>query len=105
MAQSVKHLPLAQVMISGSWDQVLHWAPCSAGSLLLPLPLPSLVISLSLCKINKIFGGAWVAQSLSVCLRLRSWDQAPTWATCSAGSLILPLPLLLPLLVLSLSVI
>lgn len=39
MAQLVKHLPLAQVMILGSWD----WAPCqtlcSAGSILFPLPL------------------------------------------------------------------
>lgn len=23
----VEHLPLAQVMILGFWDQVLHWAP------------------------------------------------------------------------------
>ena len=30
VAQLVKRLPLAQVMISGSWDQVLSWAPCSA---------------------------------------------------------------------------
>ena len=31
VAQSVKHLPLAQVMILGSWDGVLHpaqWAVC-----------------------------------------------------------------------------
>ena len=34
----VEHLPLAQVMILGSWDQVPHWAPCSVESLLLPLP-------------------------------------------------------------------
>ena len=54
--QLVKRLPSAQVMISGSWDRVPHWAPCSAGSLLLlplllPLPLftpPSSVHSLSL---------------------------------------------------------
>ena len=26
-AQLVKHLPLAQVMISGSWDQPLHQEP------------------------------------------------------------------------------
>ena len=39
MAQSVKHLPLVRVMISGSWDRAPCWAPCSAGSLLLPLPL------------------------------------------------------------------
>ena len=24
----VEHLPLVQVVIPGSWDQVLHWAPC-----------------------------------------------------------------------------
>ena len=42
VAQSVKCLPLAQVMISRSWDQAFHWAPCSAKglSLLLPLLLP-----------------------------------------------------------------
>ena len=39
MAQLVKGLPSAQVMIPESWDQVLHWAPCPGGSLLLPLPL------------------------------------------------------------------
>lgn len=51
VAQLVKNLPLAQVMIPGvlgSWDQAPHWAPCSAGSLHLPLPqlLPLLVLSL-----------------------------------------------------------
>ena len=35
----VEHLPLAQGVIPGSRDQVLHWAPCSVGSLLLPLPM------------------------------------------------------------------
>jgi len=47
VAQPVKRLPLAQVMIPGSWDRVLHWAPCSAGSLLLPLPtaLPACAFS------------------------------------------------------------
>jgi len=51
----VKRLPSAQVRILGSWDQAPHWAPCSAGSLLLPLPFPLLVflLSLSLCQINK----------------------------------------------------
>ena len=55
MAQSVKHLPLAQVVISGSWNQVPHWALCSAGSLLLPLPLSLpliMLLSLSLSLIN-----------------------------------------------------
>ena len=33
-AQLVKHLISAQVMISGSWDQVPHQTPCSVGSLL-----------------------------------------------------------------------
>ena len=32
-------MPSAQVMIPGPWDQALHQAPCSTGSLLLPLPL------------------------------------------------------------------
>ena len=49
MAQPVEHLPSALVVIPGSWGQVPHWAPCSAGSLLLPLPL-----MLSLFQINKI---------------------------------------------------
>ena len=36
VAQSLKHLRSAQVMISGSWDRAPH---------LLPLPLPLLVLS------------------------------------------------------------
>ena len=36
MAQSVKRLPSTQVMILRSWDQALHWAPCSVGSQPLP---------------------------------------------------------------------
>jgi len=38
-----------QVMIVGSWEPH-HWAPCSVGSLLLPLPLTPFMLSL---KINK----------------------------------------------------
>ena len=43
----VKRLPSARVLISGSWNQALHRAPCLAGSLLLPLSLPLLVFPLS----------------------------------------------------------
>ena len=48
VTQSVTHLPLAPVMILGSWDQALHQAPCSMGSLLpLLLPLSLLMLFLS----------------------------------------------------------
>ena len=56
VAQPVKHLPSAQVMIPGSWDPVPRSAPGPAGSLLLPLPLPpicALLLSLSLSLSNK----------------------------------------------------
>ena len=61
MAQSVKHLSLAQVMIPQSWDQAPYQAPCQAPclarSLLLPLllslPLLVLFLALSLSQINK----------------------------------------------------
>ena len=56
VALLVKRLPSAQVMILESWDPVPHWAPCLAGSLLLPLTLPLLMISLSfsVSQINKV---------------------------------------------------
>ena len=47
VAQWVKCLPLAQIMISGSLDRAPRWTPCSAGNLLLSLPLPLLLHSLS----------------------------------------------------------
>ena len=58
MAQLVKCLPSAQIMISRSWNGALCWALCSAGSLLLSLPLPLpllLVLSLmhSLSQMSK----------------------------------------------------
>ena len=48
VAQFVKHLPSAQVMIPGSGDQVPHQALCSMASLLLPLSLSLLLLVLSL---------------------------------------------------------
>ena len=56
VAQLVKHLPWAQVIVPESWDPALHWAPCSAGSLLLPLPLqlPLLILSLSLSHVLSV---------------------------------------------------
>uniref|UniRef100_A0A8C0KKH8 RRM domain-containing protein n=1 Tax=Canis lupus dingo TaxID=286419 RepID=A0A8C0KKH8_CANLU len=53
VAQSGKHLPLAQVMISGPWERAPHWAPCSVGSLHLSLPLTPLMHSPSLTLSNK----------------------------------------------------
>ncbi|XP_059250384.1 2-amino-3-carboxymuconate-6-semialdehyde decarboxylase isoform X1 [Mustela nigripes] len=38
----------AQVMIPAAWYRVPHRAPCSAGSLLLPLPVPAILSVLSL---------------------------------------------------------
>jgi len=48
VAQMVKRLPSVQVMIPGSWVPAPRRAPCSVGSLLVPLPLllPLLVRSL-----------------------------------------------------------
>ena len=52
----VEGLPSAQIMISGSWDQVLSQTHCSAGYVLLALPLPAglcaRALSLSLSQIN-----------------------------------------------------
>ena len=43
VAQLVKRLAFAQVVISGSWDGAPLLAPRSAGNLLLlPLPLPTI---------------------------------------------------------------
>ena len=47
VAQSVKHLPSAWVMIPGFRDQALHQAPYLAGSLLLPLSAHTLPLCLS----------------------------------------------------------
>ena len=55
MAQLVEHLPLAQVMILGSWNGAPPQVSCSVGSLLLPFPLPPPLCSCSCSLINKIF--------------------------------------------------
>ena len=84
MAQSVKHLPLVQVMIQVMMvrDGTTCQAPCSAGSLLLPMPLPlflhslslslSLSLSCSLSQMNKIIkeslGTLFVLEQLSLFL-------------------------------------
>ena len=48
MAQVVKQLPSAQVMVPGAWNPAPHLALCLVGSLLLFLSLPSPSCSLSL---------------------------------------------------------
>ena len=53
VTQSVKRLPLAQVLIPGSWDGVLSRAPCSAGNWLLPLLLSLLLLVLSIFLSDK----------------------------------------------------
>ena len=80
VAQSVKRLPSGQVMIPGSWDQVLHRAPCLVGSLLLPLPATPSACVLSQ-KISKVLGrlGGSVVKSMPSAQDVipESWDRAP----------------------------
>ena len=58
VAQSVKHLPSAQVMIPGYWDGAPCQALCWVRSLLFPLPLLC-SCSLSLIKKNFFFPKQW----------------------------------------------
>ena len=55
VAQLVKHLPLAQVMIPGFWDGAHIGAPSSVRCLLPPLSLPAVpyLCLCTLCQINK----------------------------------------------------
>ena len=96
----VKQWPSAQVMISGSWDQALCWAPCSMGGLLLPLPLPhpphlcwrSLSLSLHLGVAPApvpSHGLLHVYQSCSSCLLP---PRAPPPSGAGSRGSILPLP-------------
>ena len=130
MAQLVKHLPSAQIMIPGSWVQALNQAPCSAGSLLLPLfsvPPPAHALSLLLLFLSQInfkknlkkshkkslktfLRDAWVAQSVKYLpsaqvMILESWDPAQQQAPWLVGSLRLLSTWLLPLHSCSLSLI
>ena len=105
----LRPLPSAQVMIPESWDRAPHQALCSAGSLLLPLPPPlptAHALLLSPSQINKynlflkrLYLGVpgWLSglKPLPSAQVLISgcWDRAPHQALCSAGSLLLPLPL------------
>ena len=81
VAQSVKHLPLAQLMISGSWDRAPHQALCSARSLLLPLPLslpfPLLVLFYRNSQVFQLPSPLSTAKiSASLHLRCHSTSQA-----------------------------
>lgn len=62
VAQLVKLVLLAQVVIPGSWDRVSRRAPCSLRTLLLPLP-PSL--SLMNKKKKNSLKKVWVLMNLS----------------------------------------
>ena len=53
MVQSVKLLPLAQVMIPGSWDGVPRQVPCSVGEPASPSPFAPHAGLLSLSLSNK----------------------------------------------------
>ena len=49
----IEHLPLAQVVIPGSWDQVPHRAPCMEPAS--PSAYVSASLSVCLLGLNKIF--------------------------------------------------
>ena len=81
LGDSVKCLPLAQALISGSWDRAPHRALWSAGSLLLllSLPLPPL-ISHSLSQINKYnLKKNWCRKNVSWVTMTRSHIERLPW--------------------------
>ena len=83
VAHWVEHLPSAWVVISGSWDGALCRAPCSVGSLLLPLLLPTacdvslscLSESLSLSQINKILKKRTKKENNFLGMRENLWQE------------------------------
>lgn len=66
VAQSVKCLPSAQVIVPESWDTAPHWVLCSERSLLLPLPAayPACVLSNKIFNIYMLQKYRWI-QTLS----------------------------------------
>ena len=106
VAQSVKYLPLAWVMIRGSWDGASTSSPTSGSQLSAepasPSPLCSCCLFLQINKVflKKLFADPWVVQQFSACL----WPRAQSWRPgmeshvgLPAWSLLLPLPLSLSL--------
>ena len=74
VAQWVKHLPFARVMIPGSWDPASRRAPCSVRSLLLPLLIPLLVLPLSLSQISKELLDQFMSIAILATLSVRTHE-------------------------------
>ena len=79
VAHSMKHLPSVQVMISGSQDPAQ--APCSAGGLLLPVPLPATppACSPSLYQIKSL--KKRTSKTIRCC-PISIFTKYRTWRTC-----------------------
>ena len=87
VAQLVKHLPLAQVMIPGSLDGVLDWAFCSVGTCFSSAPCLCSFCVKQIKSFKKLdLWDTWVAQQLSVCLWFWEWSWDPG-SSPTSGSL------------------